>query len=249
MGRFFNREAAVVALSLLVAGVAVGLLSELRPWLVAVVSVALVAILHWPLTITFQRWVLGYYTDHGKLQRALELAVEVRDSAMTRAERDQSTLDVAFIHMARGDYEKALDNLRKPILSNQKPMTRAVVEASTGYCLAWLGRDLDRADELVQSAIAASQKAQLEEPLFGYFLGLLRLKQGRLADARGLVERSLAAEPDPKLPHPGERPFVMAQILKGLGDAAQAKAELEKSRAAGGRFGDLAARELSGQAA
>ncbi len=245
MGRFFNREAGVVALSLLVAGLAVGLLAELRPWLVAVVSVAVVAILHWPLTITFQRWALEYYSDHGKLQRALELAIEIRESAVTRSERDKAYFDVGLVHVARGDYEKALDNLRKPVLTNQKPLTRALVEAVTGYCLAWLGRDLEKAEPLIKGAI----KAAPQEPLFGYFLGLLRYKQGLLAEARSLIEKSLADEPDLKMPYPGERPFVLAQVLKGLGQAAEMTAQLEKAKAAGGRFGEMAARELGGQAA
>ena len=53
MGRFFNREAALVAAGLLVAGMAVGLIAGLKPWQVVAVTVGIVALLHWPLTLSF----------------------------------------------------------------------------------------------------------------------------------------------------------------------------------------------------
>jgi len=56
----------------------------------------------------------------------------------------------------------------------------------------------------------------------------------------------LQEDPSLKDPHPGERPYVLAQVLKAMGDAAGAKAELEKARAVPGRFADLAAKELAG---
>ena len=241
MGRFFNRAAALVAAGLLVAGVGVGLLSGFAPWLVVTVAVGGVALLHWPLTLWFQGWVLEYYTEHGKLTRALELAIEIRDSSMIRREREKAHIDVAFVHFARGDYEHALQNLNKVVTSKLKPATKAVVDASAGYALAWLDRDLPRAEQLIEGAM----KEFAQEPLFGFFLAVVRLKQKRLSDAKDLIQKSLAAEPDPKLPHPGERSYVLAQVLKGLGDEAGAKAELEKARLARGRFGELAAKELA----
>jgi len=241
MGRFFNREAALVAGGLLVAGVAIGLLAGLKPWLVAVVTVGLVALLHWPLTLAFQSWMLEVYTEHGRLQRALDLALQIRDSATLRRERHKAYVDVAFVHLARGDYEHALQNLSKVIVSSLKPATRAVVEGSTAYALAWLERDLSRADELAQRSVAAFPS----EPLFGFFLGLVRFKEGRLAEAQELVSKSLETEPDPKLPHPGERTYVLAQVQSALGERDAARASLEKARGARGRFGELAAKELA----
>ncbi len=240
MGRFFNREAAVVAVGLLVAGVAVGLIAGLKPWLVVAVTVGIVALLHWPLTLSFQSWVLEYYVEHQKLERALALAIEIRDSAMIRREREKAHIDVAFVHFARGDYEHALQNLNKVVTSSLKPATRAVVDGSTAYALAWLERDLPRAEELAQKSIAAFPT----EPLFGYFLGLVRFKQKRLAEAKELIAKSLENEPDLKLPHPGERPYVLALVLRELGDAEAAKASLEKARSVPGRFASLAAKEL-----
>lgn len=244
MGRFFNREAGMVALSLLVAGVAVGLVAGLKPWLVVAVTVGVVAILHWPLTLSFQSWVLEYYVEHQKLQRALELAIEIRDSAMIRREREKAHIDVAFVHFARGDYEHALQNLNKVVTSSLKPATRAVVDGSTAYGLAWLERDLPRAEELAQKSIAAFPT----EPLFGYFLGLVRFKQKRFAEAKELIAKSLEGEPDVKQPHPGERPYVLALTLKELGDKDAAKASLERAKAANGRFAELAAKELGAAA-
>lgn len=241
MGRFFNREAAVVAVCLLAAGVAIGFTAGLRPWIVAAVSVGVVALLHWPLTIAFQGWLLEFYVEQGKLQRALELAIEIRDSAMVRSERQKAIIDVAFVHLARGDYEHALKNLRGVITTSEKSTTKSVVDASIGYSLAHLGTDLEQAETLVQGAIARTPT----EPLFVYFLGLVRFKQGRLAESKDLIEKSLAEEADPKLPYPGERPYVLAQVLKGLGDAGAARTELEKAKAASGRWGEMATKELS----
>lgn len=241
MGRFFNREAAMVAVGLLLAGLAVGFIAGLKPWMVAAITVGVVALLHWPLTLSFQAWALEYYLEHGKLERALQLAMEVRDSSMTRREREKACIDVAFVHFARGDYEHALQNLNKVVPSNLKRTTKAVVEASTGYALAYLERELPRAEGLIQGAMASVP----QEPLFGFFLSVVRLKQRRFAEARELIGKSLETEPDLKLPHPGERPYILAQVLKGLGDEAAARAELEKAKATRGRFAELAARELA----
>lgn len=245
MSRFFNREAGFVALGLLAAGLTIGLLAGLRPWLVAAVAVGVVALLHFPATLAVQSWLLEFYVEHGKLQRALELAVEIRDSAITRSEREKAVLDVAFVHLARADYEHALQNLQRVIGSSLKPATKAVVAATTGYSLAHLDRELERAEALIESA----RRSAPQEGLFVYFLGLARYRQNRLADARDLINRSLVAEPDPKLPYPGERAYILAQVLKGLGEAEAARTELQRARSAGGRFGELAARELEGQAA
>ena len=241
MGRFFNREAAVVAAGLLGVSVAAGLVAGFKPWLVAATAAGALAVLHWPLTLSFQSWVLERYLERGQLERALELAIQVRDSSMTRRERNKGCLDVAFVHFARGDYEHALQNLTKVTTSSLKSATKAVVEASIGYALAYLERDLARAEQLVRSSIAGCP----QEPLFGFFLAVVRLKQGRLVEARDLVQASLQAEPDLKLPHPGERPYVLAQTLRGLGDAEGARAQLEKARAMRGRFAQLADRELT----
>lgn len=241
MGRFFNREAAFVALALLVSAVAVGTLAGLRPSFVAAMTAATVLLLHWPLTLGFQDWVLSYYVEHEKLDRALALAIEIRDSAMVRSERDKAHLNVAFVHLARGKYELALENLRKVVTQKGKPAFKNVVEASTAYCLAHLERELGTADALLEGVFKGDGPT---DPLFGYFLGLLRAKQGRLGEARELIEKSLAEEGDLKLPYPGERPYILAQVLRKLGEVAAARAQLAKAKECSGRFGELAAREL-----
>lgn len=240
MGRFFNREAALVATGLLVTSVAVGLIAGLAPWIVAVITFVVMALLHWPLTVSFQRWALESYLEHGRLGRALDLAIEIRDSAVIRSDRAKAVLDVAFVHFARGDYEHALENLNKVVPASLKSATKAVVDASTGYALGYLGRELTRAEQLIQSSISAFP----QEPLFGFFLAVVRLKQGKLADAKNLILKSLEAVPDPELPHPGERAYVLANVLTGLGDKAGARAQLEKAAATRGHFSELARSEL-----
>lgn len=242
MGRFFNREAGMVALALLLTGLGISLLAGLEPWLVGAVTAGIVALFHWPVTLWFQNWILGFYTEHDRTDRALELAIQIRDSSVLRRDRENALLQVAFIHCARGTYPHALENLNRIVTSSLKPMTKTVVEATTAYTLAWLERDLPRAEALIQSSI----KAFPQEPLFGFFLGLVRFKQNRHAEAKELILKSLQEDPSPKDPHPGERPYVLAQVLKALGDTAGAKAELEKAKAIKGRFGELAAKELAG---
>jgi len=245
MGRFFNREAAVVAVSLAVAGVAIGLLAGLTAWLVVAVTVGMVAVLHWPLTMAFQSFILEFYVERQMLPRALELAIEIRDSSVVRSQRQKATLDVAFVHLARGDFENALKNLRQVIPNAGNPKMKAVIEGTHAYTLAHLGRDLDQAEERVRSALSACPG----EVLFEYFLALIRFRQGRLAEAKEGIEKTLEKEKDPTLPYPGERAYVLGLVLKGLGDAVGAKASFEKASKAKSHFGTLAAQELSERAA
>lgn len=244
MGRFFNREAAVVAAVLLLTTIAIGLLSDLEPWIIAASTAAAVALLHWPLTIWFQEQAIEFYTKHGRSQRALELAVEIRDSAMTRRERDKATIDLALVHLERGDYDSALRNLRGIVTTNLKPVMKAVVDGNIGYALGHLGRELEEAEKRVRSAIEAVP----DEPLFEYFLGIIRLKQQRPAEARDLVQRSLTREPDPELPYPGERDYVLGLALKALGEAEGARAHFEKAASARSRFAELARQEAANAA-
>ncbi len=199
MGRFFNREAAFVAVALLVAAVGVGAIAGLRPSFIAGLAAAAVLLLHWPLTLGFQDWVLAYYVEHEKLDRALALAMEIRDSAVVRSERDKAHLNVAFVHLARGKYELGLENLRKVVTQKGKPAFKNVVEASTAYCLAHLERDLGTADALLEGVLKGEGPV---DPLFVYFLGLVRAKQGRLAEARELIRRIARRRGGPEAPLP-----------------------------------------------
>src|SRR5690606_29854021 len=134
---------AVVAAVLLLTTIAIGLLSDLEPWIIAASTAAAVALLHWPLTIWFQEQAIEFYTKHGRSQRALELAVEIRDSAMTRRERDKATIDLALLHLERGDSDSARRNLRRIVTTNLKPVMKAVVDGNIGYALGHLGRELE----------------------------------------------------------------------------------------------------------
>lgn len=241
MGRFFNREAGIVAISIFVVAIGVALLAEARPWVVAASAVAAVGLVHWPMTLWFQDWIITYYVEKKDYDNAVRLGLTVRDSAMTRSERVKATIDLALVHIARFDYENAAANLRRVVPAQLKPVIKAVVDGNLGYCLAHLDRDLDQAEEYIQAAI----KNAPQEPLFTYFLGLVRMKQARPAEARDLIADSLKREPDTDLPCPGERAWAMAQVLKALGDAPAARAELEKAKTKGSRFGELAAKELA----
>ncbi len=245
MGRFFNREAALVALSLLIAGIALALALDVPIWAKVVIPIAVLAILHWPLTIAAQEKMLETYTERGHYARALELALAIRDSSPDRQSRQRAALNVAFVHMARGDYENALNNLRGIVTTSEHAALKAVVEGTTGYCLAQLGRDLPEAERL----ILASLQAQPEEAIFVTFLAIVRLRQGNFAEAEKLLEKSLALDPDPKIPHPGERAYLMALALEGQGEAAKAEAQLKMAEKAGCLFGRKAGEKLQAIAA
>ena len=36
------------------------------------------ALFHWPITLWFQSWVLGFYTEHDRTDRALALAADTK---------------------------------------------------------------------------------------------------------------------------------------------------------------------------
>lgn len=240
MGRFFNREAAIVALALLVVGVVCALFVEVPVWAKVAIPVTVLAVLHWPLTISFQDWILEVYTERGCFDRALTLALAIREAAMDRKSRQRAALNVAFVHMARGDYANALANLRTIVVTSEQAAYKAVIDGLTGYCFAQQGGDLVEAERLVQSSLAA----QPEEANFVTFLSLIRLKQGRYEEARALLEKSIALDPDPKDPHPGERAYMMGLILERLGETANARKHLEQASRAGCFFGRKAAEHL-----
>lgn len=240
MGRFFNREAALVALALLAVGIASALCLDVPIWAKVVIPIAVLAILHWPVTIATQEQILEAYTERGLYDRALALALDIRESSPDRKTRQRASLNVAFVHMARGDYESALRNLRAIVVVTEQAVFKAVVNASTGYCLAQLDRELSEAEQLIQSSL----RAQPEEAIFVTFLALVRLKQGNFAEAKRLLDRSFALDPDPKLPHPGERAYMMALALEGLGEMASANEQLKIAECSCGLFGRKASEKL-----
>lgn len=241
MGRFFNREAAGVALCLLVISGLVAVFVEVPIWAKVVIPIATLAILHWPVTIFAQEHILNFYTERGHHDRALALALDIRDSSLDRRSRQRASLNVAFVHMARGDYENALKNLRTIVTTSEYPALKSVVDGTTGYCLAHLGRDLPEAERSIQ----ASLKLQPDGAVFVTFLALVRLKQGHFKEAEELLEKSFALDPNPKLPHPGERAFMKALILEGLGETEKSLDQLKRAQKAGYLFGRKAFEKLN----
>ena len=243
MGRFFNREAGCGALLLLLVGLVAALSFDVPIWAKVVIPVGVLAVFHWPLAIFAQDKFLEFYIERGFYDRALALALDIRESSLDRRSRQQAALNVAFVHMARGDYENALKNLRTIVTTKEHAALRSVVEGTMGYCLAQLGRDLPEAERL----ITASVQAQPKESIFTAFLALLRFRQGELAEAGALLDKSLALDPDPRLPHPGERAYLRALIDEGQGEQIRAEAQLRLAEQVGGRchFGKLAAERLA----
>lgn len=219
MGRFFNREAGVVALVLLLAGVAAAIAMDASLWIRLAVGVGPLVVLHWFVTPLAQEKLLEFYTESFRYESALRLAMDIRESSMDRQSRQSADLNVAFVQMACGHYDMALKRLRTIITTKEQPITKSIVEGITGYCMAYLGKDLDEAEKLISSSL----EAQPKEGMFVTFLALLRLRQGRFEEAKLLLEKSMELDSDPELPHAGERPYLMAHALSGMGELARAQ--------------------------
>ena len=236
MRRYLNAESGLVALGLL----ALSLLTLLfvgrleLPKAVGL-SVLVTLLLFFPIATVLQDQLIEWYAESGRIDRALDLAISIRDAAPNQRFRNRAAVDVALIQLLRQDYEHALQNLESVKLSLlSRAEARAVVEGHLAYCLAHRNEQLERADELARSAA----KSVATEPIFGYFVGLVAYRAGRHAEAEELIAKSIEVNPDPKLPFPGERAYHLALVRKALGkDLA---APREQAVAAGGAYAELA---------
>lgn len=243
MARLWNLE----ALALMLGGLALvvylsvdgglGWLSGLTgfAWLVASV----------PLAMSLQGALVPLYLQAGLNRRALHLALLVRETAPSRKIRDLASVDVAMVHLTEGRFDDALRNLDGINASALGTRSRALVEGNRAYCRAHLDRELDR-------ALAQAEEARTLDPdegLLAYFEGLVRFKRGDLEGALREIEASLEAEPDPTLPFPGERPFVLSQILAALGRTDEAAARLDEAarRARRGPFAEAVRAARAGE--
>lgn len=225
MGRFFNREAGLVALVLLLVGTAAALALDVPVWAKFAIPAGVLALLHWVVTPWAQERILEFYTESFRYESALRLAMDIREAAMDRQTRQSADLNVAFVQMACGHYDLALKRLRTIITTREQPITKSIVEGITGYCMAYLGTDLAEAEKLISASIAT----QPEEGTFVVFLALLRLRQGRFEEAKLLLEKSVALDGDPDLPHAGERQYLMAHALAGMGETARSQEALNQA--------------------
>jgi len=243
MARYFNLESGLLLVVLLAvaAGVAVALGLDWPKALALGLAVAMLT--GFPLAAALQDKLLEVYAKRGKLDRALDLAIAIRNSAPNGRLRNRAQVDLALLQLLRRDYEHALANLSavKQALVSSDP-ARAVVRGHMAYCLAHLSRELPRAEELARDAV----KAAPDEPIFAYFLGLTLLQQGRAAEAEPLIAESLEKNPDAAEPFPGERHWALARARAELGqDAEPARSQ---AIAAGGHFAEQA-RSLGASAA
>jgi tetratricopeptide (TPR) repeat protein len=235
LARYLNYESGLLALVVLlgVFGLCLGMHLETTKALGLALGITLLAF--FPLATMLQDYLIEYYAENGKVDRALGMAITVRDAAPNTRFRNRALVDVALIHLLRRDYANALANLEKVKLALvTHKEARAVVEGHLAYCMAHEGKADDRAEELALAAVAAVPG----EPLFGYYQGLVLLKRGKAAEAEALIQKSLEVNPDEKVPFAGERTFMLAQAQKDQGkpfDAAKARAV-----AAGGAFAELA---------
>ena len=235
MGRFFNLESALVLLGCVVVAIGACLALGLVPMVAVGLGLigALLAFL--PAAAFVQDKLIEIYAGRGQIDRALELAVVIRESAPNTRMRNRAYVDVALLHLLRRDHASALENLEKVKLSlvDSGP-ARAVVEGHLAYCLAHLQRELERAEEHARNAV----KAVPREPIFTYFLGLTLLQRGQAAEAEALIARSLTENPDVNEPFAGERAWALARAQLQLGRSPEPARS--QAVAAGGYFADEA---------
>jgi tetratricopeptide (TPR) repeat protein len=217
MSRLFNREVLAVVILGFVAVALVGWLAELGRIVIFFVAAWLVACL--PIAMKVQHALIPLYLQLGFHGRALDLAVQIRESAPNRKLKDYAAVDVAMVQAALGRFEDGLRNLEGIRDEAFGDLPRALVVANRAWCRAHLGRDLDRALEEAREA----RKRAPNEGLITYFEGLVLQRLGRNEEAKKLIEASLEAEKDPGLPVPGERSLVLGDALAALGDADGAR--------------------------
>lgn len=190
-----------------------------------------------PITLRVQGFLVPTYLQLGWADRALKVAVDIREAAPNRKFKDIASLDVAMVHAACGRFDDTLRNLEGVNAFALGEATRALIFLNRAWARAWLEKDLDKAAE----EVAEARKLAPDEGLIDYLDGLVRFKKGDAAGARPLVERSLEKEPDPGLPVPGERPMVLARILEALGEDASARWQEAKAQGKKGPFAETIA--------
>ncbi len=242
MGRFLNLESLLVAGALFAAGYAAARFGfHAGNGLCLGVAAAVAGLGFMPAAVWLQDKLVPFYVAHGMSGRALDLAIQIRDSAPTGKLLAMGCIDVALVHLARADFENALMNLRRTTPSQLPTTMRAVVLANTAYCLAHLGRELETAEAHADAARGAVPG----EWVFEYIAGLAKLKRGKAGEALALIQRSIQTDPDPAAPLPGERDYMLAQALRATGDTKGAADALSRAAAMKGRFADLARAEAA----
>lgn len=244
MARYVNVESLAVLLLCLAVGIGGCFAAGLDAAKAITLGLVFTLLAFFPLATAAQDKLVELYAHGGKLDRALELAIAARDSAPNTHLRNRGYVDVALLHLLRRDYPHALENLEKVktgLIKNDA--ARAVVEGHLAYCLAHLGRDLERAETLARSAV----KNCPEEAIFGYFVGLALLERGLANEAEPLIAESLEKDRDATEPYPGERAWALTRARLMLGKDPEPSRAL--AVAAGGYFAEQARALDAGNAA
>lgn len=123
----------------------------------------------------------------------LDAAHDVLQAILTRNPDNQDALyDAAMIDEQMGKTGPMEERLRR-ILTLKPDHSNAL--NALGYSFAERNTHLDEADSLLTQAL----KLEPENPAFLDSLGWLRFRQGKLAEARDLLQRAYAKLPDPEV--------------------------------------------------
>lgn len=225
----FARFTTLEAVLLLVAGLALfgagSWAAGLGPGWTSALLAAWVLVAYGPLLVRLQDRLLEFYLGSGRFQRALVLAGAIRDSATKARGRDLAEFDVGLVHLARGapaDAARSFGRIEKHLLQER---TRLLVAMYQALALLRSAAETDRQAR----APAAGDAARAALAAFGEDAQLLAveaealLAAGAPEAAFASLERSLALDPDPRDPSPGERHllFARAALATGRPEAAR----------------------------
>ena len=225
LGRFIGLETLAVFVALFATGAAVATVAGAPGWAVASTGAAAAVIFVLPASVWVQEYLVALWVDRGRYDKALDLAARILETAPGKKHKDRARADLGLIHVARGDHARAREHLERAAAAPLRSLAKAVVQGHLALCLAHLGEELERAAEL--AAKARREVPEDDAPLFDYFVAVVAWKRGEVAEARRLVEASLAADAEDKDPAPGERRCVRGQRALAAGDAAAARAAFE----------------------
>lgn len=175
----------------------------------------------------------GLLSIRGEFDEALQLTMKAR--AATRAGMHdlvhlQLGLTQSYIFLSVGDVEAACDALRLQVQLRERLGDFSLsVHYNLLLALA-LAERFEEADQVVERwAVLREEAALAQLPILADMLALIRLRQGRIEEARMWLER-----PQPALPHPPAPPlranhgWLRGTVLLGLGRPHEARAIVEE---------------------
>lgn len=169
----------------------------------------------------FQDWLFERALSKAQYDTALRLAIAMREGAYNRYLQALAEFDVGLVQLARGapvDAERVFARIDRKRLRGR---TRLLV--GTYHALARLraADEGERKEDAARDLIGVCTEAAEQLGEDANFLAARAescLALNDLVAARTLIEESLALDPDPSDPSPGERHLLLGRIARAQND-------------------------------